>query len=66
MNDKQIINTLRNIKEHCIYSYCTECRFFGKDTVGDICAVETLFLNLADYPKRWDMEKIERIINEAD
>jgi hypothetical protein len=66
MTDKQIIETLINLRKHCIYSYCSECKFFGKDTVGDICAIKILFLNLADYPKRWDMEKIGRIINETD
>ena len=62
MTDKQIINTLKNIQDNCKYSLCNWCRFNDED--GQICTIKMLFLELARYPDSWNMEEIERIIND--
>ena len=79
MTDKQLIETLRNIKEHCskqieVIGYypttkihsCNECKFLRASASkrGNICQLTKLIGNLAREPRYWDMDAIERIINE--
>jgi len=63
MTDKQIIETLRNIKEYCENRQfdCINCRF-RRD--GENCQIASLSLRLNGPPICWNMEQIERIINE--
>ena len=65
MTDKQLIETLRNIKQECLqHIVCVEC-VFEKETVDGRCHIMQLLESLADdAPHKWDMDKIERIINE--
>lgn len=63
MTDKQIINTLRNIQNCCDYPNCVGCYFDSKDD-NTRCILKVIFLELATYPDLWDMEEIERIIND--
>lgn len=62
MTDKQIIETLRNIKEHCKKQGigCGYCMFLKEG----YCQTQELSCLLCEAPAEWDMEKIERIINE--
>ena len=64
MNDKQLIETIKNIKEECRkHDACYKC-IFGK-AVGIHCQIMELIETLADdLPCQWNMSKIERIINE--
>ena len=64
MTDKQIIETLAELKSFCLsYSpcYCSLCKFYVKDRGCQISETANL---LSVPPARWDMEEIERIINE--
>lgn len=70
MTDKQIIETLKNIKRYCNIRLCEECagcKFILKekdDESGWSCQIRQLTYQLAKHmPRNWDMEKIERIIN---
>lgn len=69
MNDKQIIETLRGIKAHCAtgdyFDLCQRCRFHLKNKIH-YCQLMWLLGAMANEPKKWNMEKIERIINETD
>ena len=62
MTDKQIINTLRNIQKYCEKrgATCTDC-IFDK---GHYCKIQKIGQQLNDAPYEWDMEEIERIIND--
>ena len=72
MSDKQIINIIKGIKECCKehrkladdnYTYCEDdCRFQSR-TGGCQIAYLTHELDLIE-PNNWDIEEIERIINE--
>ena len=67
MTDKQIIETLRNIKEYCGDSkVCNGCHFGDyRKCNGELsCQINELFKRLAILPSAWDMEEIERIIND--
>ena len=68
MTDKQIIETLRNIKEHCNKrGNCKSCQFDGeyKFTTEARCVLTVISHYLGSVsPYEWDMEKIERIIND--
>ena len=58
MADKQIIETLRNIKDYCQrHDTCKDCTFHS-------CKIYDLFHELAKTPNYWVMGDIERIINE--
>lgn len=67
MTDKQIIETLKKAKDRCEElgnGRCDECPFHE----GALCLVPAYVGKLARelnrWPSKWDMEKIERIINE--
>ena len=69
MTDKQLIETLRNIKKRC--KVCTDCEFeLGGEInwhgygVSNRCQIHLLAKELSGVPEGWDMEKIERIIND--
>lgn len=64
MNDKQIIKTLDHIKGLCAsHTSCTLCRFY-LDNIGTNCQIAELINILDTLPTNWDMDAIERIINE--
>ena len=63
MTNKQIIQTLKNIKEHCNETpYCYMCRF-GKGP-NYCCQIDYLDTLLSGKPAFWDMELIERVLSE--
>lgn len=67
MTDKQLIETLRNIKEYCgSFVGCYGCKFKSNTLYeAKICQIRQLGMALKETtPNSWDMEKIERIINE--
>jgi len=79
MTDKQLIETLRNIKEYCAkcnkttdngfdieFHICDGCKFktINKSYRGNNCQLTMLIGNLTSQPRFWDMGKVERIINE--
>ena len=73
MNDKQIMETFWNLKKYCTEhqkklldgesGVCCEddCKFLMED---EDCQIIKLIKNIHFMPCNWDMEKIERIINE--
>ena len=62
MTDKQLIETLRNIKKNCgQYRNCDCCQFNGEHNE---CQIRELAHLLCVIPHFWDMEELERIINE--
>ena len=64
MTDKQIIKTLQSIKELCAFHRkCDSCRFYLRDYYTECQLIELINL-LGNAPQHWDMEEIERIINE--
>lgn len=67
MTDKQIVETLKNIKEHCNSKSiveCTSCKFAYLDDIDCKCQLKEIIKELLCYPDSWNIEKIERIINE--
>lgn len=69
MTDKQIIETLKNLKKHCEHHcsmFCHHCCFFIEDENLEIkrCQIKWFVGNLTREPMLWDMEKLERIIND--
>lgn len=64
MTDKQIINTLRNIQNYCEKRGigCIDCVF----DKGSYCQIYDIVHQLRCAPYEWDIETIERIINETD
>lgn len=66
MTDKQIIETLKNIKNKC--NTCTSCKFKLKEIDlqnGYSCQIRQLAYQLNKHsPQFWDIEKIERIIKQ--
>lgn len=76
MTDKQIIETLRNLQKHCasfgedranyVYLHCEHCTEFHLQNKPSEyqCRLKKFFNELAARPFYWDIEKIERIINE--
>ena len=60
MTDKQLIETFRNIKEYCTGRECDNCKF----DLDYECQIIILKNQLDGLPYEWDMEAIERIINE--
>ena len=68
MNDKKLTDTLRNIKEYCeSCDDCIQCMFYDGEATFNrtICRMVALIISLDKKPSNWDMEKIERIINES-
>ena len=71
MTDKQIVETLRNIQNNCKQygaGACGYCLFGGEYETSDGerrgCQIRALANLLWHSPCYWDMEEIERIINE--
>ena len=66
MTDKQIIETFRKLKEYCVSRRdCGGCRFFYiKDKSRGYCQLEEFGWIFSISPKYWDMDDLERIINE--
>jgi len=65
MTSKQLIETIRNIKDECRkHGDCTEC-IFAKVTGHNNCQImELLKILNDDVPSVWDMDSIEKTINE--
>lgn len=71
MTDKQIIETLENIKMYCRFHLaveydCRGCRFY-RNTASERknhCQLTALIGNMTSDPKDWCMKTLERIINE--
>jgi hypothetical protein len=63
MTDKQIIETLENIKHFCNVTDHQSCRFNYENGCQLIDIVRVLGLST---PNSWNLEEIERIINETD
>ena len=67
MTDKQIIKTFRNISKYCDKTECVNCFFLKERQMKKttFCQIRGLALYLSDStPNCWEMEEIERIINE--
>lgn len=67
MTDKQIIETFRNIRNHCEKVGCIGCCFAKGKMMHNrtFCQIRGLAFSLSEItPDSWDMEEIERIINE--
>ena len=63
MTDKQIIKTLKNIKDHCNETpFCYMCRF--RHGQNYLCQIDYLDTLLSGKPAYWDMELIERVLSE--
>lgn len=60
MTEKQFIEMLKNIKEHCIERDCPECRF----KISDYCQLRLLGEEFYNTPTNWNIEKIEELLNE--
>lgn len=67
MSDKELIETIKKIRDHCTYSYyCSNCKFY----LGEIehlqsnkcCQISWLTGLLANAPSKWDIKKIEEVI----
>ena len=67
MTDKQIIKALEHIRGLCRLhkNSCNSCRFYS-DNNDTYCQILDLIHVLDTTPEEWDMEEIERIINETD
>ena len=59
MTDIQIIETLNNIKNHCIGRDCANCIF---ETSDDDCQIAQVARRMMHAPSAWDMEEIERLV----
>lgn len=71
MTDKQIIETLRNIKTHCRrMGICNigGCKFYlEKEVLNTNCRLVALAKCFGrSTPNIWEMDVIERIINDVD
>jgi len=66
MTDKQFIDVLWNIRKECKkHNDCYKCIFAKRPGSSSNCQLMELIETLSyDAPCRWNMEKIERIINE--
>ncbi len=60
MTDKQIIETLKNIKKHCIGRNCDSCVFKASERT---CLIVRIAKTMTNIPAKWDMEGIERLVN---
>lgn len=69
MTDKQLINTLRNIKDYCVSPHCKVCKFYMEKEEGDnvieYCQIKQLAFYLESVsPVYWNIDRIEEIIND--
>lgn len=66
MNAKQIIETLKNIQKHCdSKETCSGCVFdVNRIITGSRCQLAAIAEGLDKTPNYWDLEEIERLINE--
>ena len=62
MTDKQIIETLNNIKKHCKGRDCENCSFYTSDIEKYRCQIMLIVKKMLITPSEWDMKEIERII----
>lgn len=60
MNDKELLELLKKIKEYCENESCNVCKF----SIRNYCQFEMFASCLDNSPNNWDMEEIERIIKE--
>ena len=64
MTDRQIIEALDHIKGLCtLHTNCNCCRFHWGN-IDTHCQIIDLIHILSTSPQFWDMDAIERIINE--
>ena len=61
MTDKQLIDTLENIKHFCKITDHQNCRFHYEDGCQLIDIARVLGITT---PNNWNLEQIERIIND--
>ena len=68
MTDKRIIETFKNIKDYCDSQpiNCIGCRFQIYYEEEMTCQILALMHEFETTPCGWEIEKIERIINETD
>ena len=81
MTDKQILDTLWNIKRHCseladdcfddydLYmNSCARCIFQSKHPSKrkNVCQITLLIGNMTNEPRLWDMERIGEILEESE
>lgn len=68
MTDKQFIETLRNIQNYCKGRFCGVCKFSDDSKVernrDQCCVLKNMACALSMSPVFWDIEEIERIIND--
>ena len=65
MTDKQLIDTLWNIRKECRKHDCNKCIFERPSGSTSNCQIMELIQTLSyDPPFQWNMTKVERIINE--
>ena len=62
MTDKQLIETLENIKAYCSTRDCVRCKFQFFLNEKEQCQVGMLGKELCTTPSYWDMTDKERII----
>lgn len=62
MTDKQIIETLNNIKAHCRGRECENCTFKTSDKEKYCCQITLIVKEMSTTPSQWDMEEIERLV----
>lgn len=70
MTDKQLIETLENIKEYCSDRKCVECEFCNKNRIHfynekpTFCQIKALAGELNRCPENYHISTIEEIIKQ--
>ena len=62
MNDKQLIETLENIKTYCSTKNCDRCEFQFFLYEKEQCQISMFGKELSKMPSHWDMTTIGRIV----
>lgn len=64
MTDKQIIETLENIRHFCIKDSCLHCKFKLVDEMGEVrCQIKMLASSMNTSPNVWNIDRITEVIN---
>ena len=67
ITDKQIIETLKNIKKYCESNNknsCSSCKFKKENRFGYSCQLCDLSFEISQSPSHWNINDIERIIKQ--
>ena len=70
MNDKQLIETLKNIRDYCKEAEsCRDCKFHNHNECCLLCDVistltRTPGIAIWNIPATWNIEGLEELINE--